>query len=400
MQRLFKLRQEFIDELLNDILPFWMERMKDDENGGFYGRMDGHNVIIKDSPKGAILNARILWTFSSAYLKLKDDKSLIFAERAKDYFFKHFFDDEFKGTYWMLDAEGNPADSKKQIYSQAFSIYALTEYYRATFDKSALDKALELFELIEKYSFDENKNGYFEAYSREWKLLEDLRLSEKDANEKKTMNTHLHILEAYTNLYRVYKDEKLAAKLDNLIYLFLDKIINKDTHHLDLFFDEDWNCKSSIVSYGHDIEASWLLYEAACVLGNKVLTANVKHESLKIAKAALEGLNAKGGLVNEMNYLTGHVDDNSDWWPQAEAIVGFLNAWQLSKDKYYLQKVIDVWEFTKNNIIDSCNGEWFWSVNNKGKKNTENDKAGFWKCPYHNSRMCLEIIERTNNLLE
>lgn len=397
MQGLMKFRQEIIDELLNDILPFWMERMKDDENGGFYGRMDGHNLIINDSPKGAILNARILWTFSSVYLKLKDEKSLIFANRAKDYLFKYFFDDEHKGTYWMLDAKGNPVDTKKQIYSQAFFIYALTEYYRATSDKSALDKAIELFELIEKYSFDENKNGYFEAFSCEWILLEDLRLSDKDANEKKTMNTHLHILEAYTNLYRVYKDERLAGKLDNLIYLFLDKIINKDTHHLDLFFDEDWNCKSTIVSYGHDIEASWLLYEAACVLGNKVLTANVKHESLRIAKAALEGLSLRGGLINEMNYSTGHVDDNSDWWPQAEAIVGFMNAWQLSNDKYYLQKVYDVWEFTKNNIIDTGQGEWFWSVNNKGKKNTENDKAGFWKCPYHNSRMCLEIIERTEN---
>jgi mannobiose 2-epimerase len=400
MQNLIIFRQEIFNELLNDILPFWMEKMRDDDFGGFYGRMDGKNNVIKDSPKGGILNARILWTFSSVYLNIKDEKSLSFANRAKDYFYKYFFDDNYGGTYWMLDAKGNPVDSKKQIYSQAFSIYALVEYYRATSDKSALDKAVELFGLIEKFSFDENKNGYFEAFSQDWKLLDDLRLSDKDANEKKTMNTHLHILEAYTNLYGVYKNQKLAEKLDNLIYLFLDKIINKETHHLDLFFDEDWNCKSTVVSYGHDIEASWLLYEAAEVLGNKVLTTNVKHESLRIAKAALEGINSNGGLINEMDYLNGHVDKKSDWWPQAEAIVGFVNAWQLNGDKYYLQKAYDVWKYIKANIIDNDQGEWYWSVDEFRNKDFKNDKAGFWKCPYHNSRMCLEVIKRTDNLLK
>ena len=244
MQNEFSIiKQEIYDELTKNILPFWMERMVDEKNGGFFGQINGENKLVSEAPKGGILNARILWTFSSAVLNLKNSQYLTFAERAKNYILNHFFDAENGGTYWMLHADGTPADTKKQIYSQAFFIYALTELHRASGDEECLSKAKDLFHLIEKHSFDSEKNGYFEAYSRDWQLLDDLRLSEKDANEKKTMNTHLHILEAYTNLYRVWKDENLEKQLQNLIELFLTKIINPRTHHLDLFFDEDWNCK-------------------------------------------------------------------------------------------------------------------------------------------------------------
>jgi len=391
---LIKLKEEVYDELTQDILPFWTKKMKDSKNGGYFGQMTGKNQLVKNAPRGGILNARILWTFSCAAFHLKNEAYLKEAEHAKEYIFNHFFDEEFGGTYWMLNADGSPADTKKQIYSQAFFIYALVEFYRASGNETALEKAKELFSLIEKYSFDKDKNGYFEAYSRDWILLDDVRLSEKDANEKKTMNTHLHLLEAYTHLFRVWKNPLLEKQLKNLINLFLEKIINSETYHLNLFFDENWVCKSSIQSFGHDIEASWLLDEAGMVLGDAETLKKVRNTVLRVADAAAEGLREDGGLMNEKNVETNHLDTNCDWWPQAEAVVGFFNAYQLSKKESYLEKAIHSWNFIKENLIDNENGEWYWSVSKDGYKDILNDKAGFWKCPYHNSRMCLELINR------
>ena len=391
---LLALEQELKDELTHNILPFWMDKMIDEEHGGFYGQMTGKNQLVTDAPKGGILNARILWSFSSAALHLKNPLYIEFARRTKEYAFKYFFDEQYGGAYWLLNADGTALDTKKQIYAQAFFIYAFVEYFRITAENDVLDKAIELFQLIEKYSFDTLQNGYFEAYSKDWELLEDLRLSEKDANEKKTMNTHLHILEAYTNLYRVWDDPLLEKQLRNLIEIFLEKIVNASTHHLDLFFDENWVCKSNLVSYGHDIEASWLLVEAARVLGDAELLLKTNALSLKIVAAASEGLQANGSIVNEKNNLTGHVDTNCDWWGQAEALLGFYNAFELTKDNAFAEKAIANWEFIKKYIVDKKNGEWHWAVSADGLIDKENDKAGFWKCPYHNSRMCLEMITR------
>ena len=388
------LKKELHHELTGNILPFWMNRMKDHERGGYYGRMTGMNALMVDAPKGGILHARILWTFSSAALRLQSEEYLAEARRAAAYIYAHFFDEREGGTYWMLHADGTPADTKKQIYSQAFFLYALTEYYRASGDEEALHRATALFRLIEQHSFDSVKNGYLEAYSHDWVLLEDLRLSEKDANEKKTMNTHLHLLEAYTQLYRVWKDATLAYQLRNLIDLFLEKIIDPVSGHLNLFFDEEWRCKSTLHSYGHDIEASWLLEEAAHVLGDEAMLRKLKPVTLQIAAAATEGLNESGGLINESDRVSGHRDERCDWWPQAEAVVGFFNAWQLSGEEEWLIKARNSWQFIKQQLVDNENGEWYWSVSPDGKKDRVNDKAGFWKCPYHNGRMCLELIER------
>jgi cellobiose epimerase len=392
--KLLQLKQELNRELTENILPFWMKKMVDNKRGGFYGQMTGEDELVPNAPKGGILNARILWTFSSAALHLKNPLYTEYAKRAKEYAFEHFFDAENGGTYWMLNADGTPADTKKQIYSQAFFIYALVEYYRVTGDKACLNKAIELFLLIEKYSFDKDQNGYFEAYSKDWILLEDLRLSDKDANEKKTMNTHLHVLEAYTNLFRVWKDPLLERQLKNLIEIFLERIVNPLTHHLDLFFDENWECKSTLISYGHDIEAAWLLEEAATVLGDPMLLKKIEDRALRIADAAAEGVQPNGSIVSEKNFVTGHIDTNCDWWPQAEAMVGFYNAYEFTEDKIYARKVLSAWDFIKENIVDKKGGEWHWSVSAKGEVNTVGDKAGFWKCPYHNGRMCLELIYR------
>jgi mannobiose 2-epimerase len=391
---LLQLKQELKEELTHNILPFWMDKMSDVKHGGFYGQMTGKDQLIPNAPKGGVLNARILWTFSAASLYFKNPVYIEYALRAKDFIFNHFFDDKNGGVYWELYADGSPSDTKKQIYNQAFFLYGLVEFCRATGDKDSLNKAIELFLLIERHSFDTDANGYFEAYSKDWVLLDDLRLSEKDANEKKTMNTHLHILEAYTNLLRVWDNQLLEKQLRNLIELFLDKIVNNQTFHLDLFFDENWNCKSTLHSYGHDIEAAWLLDEAAQVLGDIDLIRKVQVVTLKIANAAIEGLQSNGSIWNEKNYATGHVDTNCDWWPQAESMVGFFNAYEHTKDEVYARITLAAWEFIKENLVDRKKGEWHWSVSDTGEVDDVNDKAGFWKCPYHNSRMCFELMMR------
>ena len=390
------LKSEVKEELVTNILPFWMTKMIDSQNGGFYGRIDGSGRVHEDADKGCVLNARILWTFSSAYRILKNPEYIKAAERSKDYLLEYFFDKDFGGVYWLLDHKGNIIDGKKQIYAQAFAIYGLTEYYRITNDMTCLDKAIALYMLIEKQSYDDKLDGYFEAFSREWGNLDDLRLSAKDANEKKTMNTHLHVLEAYTNLYRIWKDDLLKKQLYRLINVFTDKIINSHTFNLNMFFDENWNNKTDFVSYGHNIESSWLIYEAALVLGDETIMKKVKGICLRIAESSKEGIMADGSMIYEKFFKTEHTDSDRHWWVQAETVIGYLNAFALSGEKEYLDMSLKAWRFISDNLIDRKNGEWYWSVDNDLLPNLKEDKAGFWKCPYHDSRMCLEIIERTN----
>ncbi len=393
-QSISTLKQEVQEVLTTNILPYWMNRMVDEENGGFYGRITGMEQRVPEAEKGAILNARILWTYSAAYRLLKKEEYLAMATRAKEYIIHHFYDKEFGGIYWSLDCKGAPLDTKKQIYALGFAIYGLSEYNRATGDKESLDYAVRLFESIEAHSFDAVKNGYCEALTREWDEIEDMRLSEKDANERKTMNTHLHILEPYTNLYRVWKDERLKKQLYNLILIFTDKILNRETGHLQLFFDDDWNSKYRIVSYGHDIEASWLIHEAALELGDKDLLAKVEPIVKQIAIAASEGFTSEGGMIYEKNPDTYRVDADRHWWVQAETVVGYMNLFQYFNDKEALQKAIACWDFIRKYLIDRENGEWYWSIRADGTVNREDDKAGFWKCPYHNGRMCMEVLMR------
>ena len=389
------MKQEVQDVLQTNILPFWLDKMIDRENRGFYGRIDGHGVLRPDAEKGAILNARILWTFSAAYRVLKRPEYLAAATRAKDYILEHFYDKEFGGIYWSLDSLGRPKDTKKQFYAIGFAIYGLSEYARATADREALDYAIRLFECIEQHSLDRKDNGYIEACTREWGKIEDMRLSDFDANYPKSQNTHLHIIEPYTNLFRIWKDERLEKALRNLINIFTDKILNPETHHLDLFFDNDWTRGAGhLESYGHDIECSWLMHEAALVLGDEEVLRKVEPIVKLVAKASEKGLNADGSMVHEANVDTGHVDDDLHWWVQAEAVVGFFNIYQYFGDEQALEKATHCWQYIKQNLIDNENGEWYWSRHADGTLNLEDDKAGFWKCPYHNGRMCLELIER------
>ena len=380
----------FKNELENNILAFWIDKMQDTEHGGFYGQIDGNNTLHPEANKGAILNARILWTFSSAYRILKKKEYLDMAQRAFDYITAYFLDREYGGVYWELDYKGNPVSTKKQTYVQGFMLYGFSEFYRATGNKQALELAKEFFYLIEK-CHDSELGGYLEAYTQDWKPIEDMRLSDKDANEKKTMNTHLHVLEPYTNLCRVWDNEQLKAAQKRLIGIFTERILDKKTNHLNLFFDEEWNVKSTAISYGHDIEASWLLFEAADVLGDRDLLAEIKNISLDIADAASEGLQAEGSMIYEKD--GNHIDGDRHWWVQAESVVGYMYAYKNSKDIAYKEKASRIWNYIRNQIVDQENGEWYWSRKEDGTINQKDDKAGFWKCPYHNGRMCMEMIE-------
>jgi len=396
--RIKEMKEEMLLELTGNILPFWMGKMRDDLNGGFAARISGKGEKDGNACKGAILNARILWTFSAAYRILGRPEYLETATRAKREIIDRFYDRKFGGVYWSLTPEGEPADRKKQIYALGFAIYGLSEYCRATGDAEALEYAVRLFRDIERHSYDPAGNGYFEAFAEDWSEIGDMRLSDKDINECKTMNTHLHILEPYTALYRVWKTPELEERLRNLIKLFTCRIMDSKTGHLRLFFNENWESSHDIISYGHDIEASWLLYEAADVLGDKGLLAEIAPAVVSTANAAAEGFLPDAGMIYESESLTGAIDADRHWWVQAETVVGYFNLWQMTGREDALERAFGCWEFIKRHIIDKTGGEWYWSLRSDGSVNTDDDKAGFWKCPYHNGRMCMEIIERTEKI--
>lgn len=387
---------EFIESLLSElenIMSYWMNHAVDNKNGGFYGTILSSGVPVKDANKGSILNGRILWSFSAAYNFNKNPEYLKAADRAFNYISEFFIDKKNSGVFWELDYSGKPVNTRKQAYALGFAIYGLSEYYKASGNQRSLELAQELFWTIEKHLLDKNDGGYIEALSEKWEPLEDMRLSLKDANEPKSMNTHLHILEPYTNLYRHWKNPILADSIRKLIRIFLDKIIDKKTAHFNLFFDMDWKVKSSIVSYGHDIEGSWLLLEAAEELGDKELIEEVKAMALRMVDVTKEeGADSDGSIFYERE--ANHLDTDKHWWPQAEAMVGYVNAWQLTGNKKYMDEAEKVWNFIKLRIIDHEIGEWFWKVDRKGYPYINEEKAGFWKCPYHNTRALIEVVSR------
>ena len=393
MNRLHQYKKELSEEL-NSILNYWIENTIDELNGGFFGKIDNANDIYTTAPKGAVLNARILWTFSAAYNFKKDDTYLPTAKRAFEYIKDHFIDKQYGGVFWTVDSTGNPLDTKKQIYALAFGIYGLSEYYTASKDEEALSIAISLYDAIEMHSYDTINKGYAEAFARDWKETGDLRLSAKDANEKKTMNTHLHIIEAYANLYKAHPSSPLKHAILELLALFDVYFINKKTFHLKLFFDEAWNEKPDVISYGHDIEAAWLLRQCAEIIQHEEWISTYRKHAVKITDAAAEGLDKDGGMWYEYEPSHQKLIKEKHWWPQAEAMVGFFNAWQLTNDEKYLKHSINSWQFIKEYLIDKKNGEWFWGVKEDHSVMQNEDKAGLWKCPYHNSRACLEIINR------
>ena len=386
---------------LDNILDYWIKYAPDDVHGGFAGKVDNNNQVIKESPKGVVLNCRILWTFSAAYRIKRTDNLRMIAARSFKYILDYFSDLDFGGLYWLVDYQGKPIDSKKQIYAQAFGIYALSEYFRSTGEPSARELAIDLFELIETHSYDKEHYGYIDAFSRDWKEMDDLRLSEKDANEKKTMNTHLHVIEAYANLYCVWPDSLLKKRITELLDIFYMKIINANSSHLRLFFDERWNSKTDLISYGHDIEAAWLLLDTAQIIKEKGIVEKYKKIAVSIAEVVLEqGVDKDGGIWYEYEPTNQKLIKEKHWWPQAEAMLGFFNAWEISGDLRFLDASMKVWDFTKRYILDHKNGEWYWGVRDDYSVMAAEDKIGIWKCPYHNARTCMELVKRIDCILK
>jgi mannobiose 2-epimerase len=386
-------KKKAILEVKENILPFW-RNMADEENNGFFGEADFHGKPDKTADKGCILNSRILWTFSAAYRIFGDNEYKAYARRACDFLSSAFLDTTHGGLYWLVDHTGKALDTRKQFYNIAFGIYALSEHYRAAGDKSSLELAMALFGAAEQYGLDPVAGGYIEACNREWRGIDDFRLSGKDLNCPKSMNTNLHVLEAYTNLVRVCGDERARAALKDILHITLEKIINSDWH-FDLFFDMNWNSLTKDISYGHDIEGSWLLYEAALAVGDKNLISKVKQTALAIAEVtytiAIDRKN--GGLISGCD-AAGDNHAKKEWWPQAEAVVGFYNAYQLSGDQKYFDAADNIWSYIQNHFVDHTHGEWHNELSFDNTPDASMPKAGFWKCPYHNARACLEVVER------
>lgn len=377
---------------LNNILTYWESNTIDIENGGFIGHIDYPNKKQPKRNKGIILNSRILWAFSAASNYYKDNRYKDICERSFTYLKKYFKDEVFGGVFWEVDYLGFPVNKRKQSYAQAFTLYALSEYYIFSKNEEAKSWATTIFNLLENKAFDIKNNGYTEAFNENWTNISDMRLSEKDENVAKTMNTHLHILEAYTTFYKINPTKKVKAALLNLLRIFRDKFLTEE-YHFHLFFDENWNLKSSVYSYGHDVETAWLLIEAAKVINEKYVLKEIEEIGLKVInKFMTVAIDKEGGVMNEINTETNHIDTDRHWWQQAEAIVGLYYAYQITKEDKYINEVFKIWNFIDKYIIDHAHGEWFWLVNEKGKHNPEDEKVGMWKCPYHNSRACIQVL--------
>ena len=394
--KLGRLASGMLDELQHRMLPYWVENTVDEDNGGFLGQIRQNGEPVHDAAKGSVLNARILWSFAAAHRLLGDDHFRKLAERARSYLTEHFWDPVHGGVFWTVDKAGNALEARKQTYAQAFALYGLSEYHRATGDKDALGRAIEVYELIETQTADAEHGGYLEALSRSWERIEDVRLSDKDLNAPKNMNTHLHVMEAYTNLLRAWPDPSLRGKLASLVGLFLEKIVDTDRHHLHTFFDMDWKPVTDVISFGHDIEASWLLLEAVDVLGDTALRDQVRAAAIALAGATLkDGIDTDSGLVNEVR-PDGETDSDKYWWVQAEALVGFVNAYQETRSADFIEAALATWDFARRHLM--AEDEWYFRVDRDGQPYPGDDKVGMWKCPYHGVRACLEVISRADSI--
>ena len=387
--------QRVSDQLFGHIMPFWCGPALDHEQGGWMGWLSNDLKPDRTQPKGLIVNSRILWAFSAVHRARPEKLFQQMAGRALDFVMNRFWDAQQGGAFWRLDDTGRVLDDSKKIYGQAFYIYALAEYHQAFGGNAALERAIQLFELIERHAHDPKHGGYIEVCRRDWSEAgAEARLSDKDMNEKKSMNNHLHVLEAYTNLYRAWPEPRVAERLRELVQLFEQRILDARTQHFHHFFDETWRVRSDTYTFGHDIEGTWLLCEAAEVLGDDALLKRVQAVALRMAEVALrEGMDADGALAYEGK--GGKViDPGRECWPQAEAVVGFLNAFQLSGDAKFFAAARRVWDFIENRLVDRVHGEWFWRINADGQPDLKLPKVSEWKGPYHGSRACLETLHR------
>jgi len=380
--------QEVRENLTSCILPYWL-KLKD-PRGGFYGEVTADGTVLYDAPRGVILNARIIWSFAAAYQALHETSYLVAAVHARDYFLEHFCDHKYGGVYWSVDKDGERLDTKKQLYAQGFAIYGLSELYKVTRDDEVLKNAVNLYKVVETYFADQEYGGYIEALARDFSPLEDMSLSAHDINADKTMNSHLHILEAYANLYQVWPDEELKGAVERLLGIIVTRVMAADGH-LQLYFRRDWSVMPGGVSYGHDIETSWLALECAFALKDLDIVNRVRPWALAMGRAGNEGLLADGSLRYE-KLPDGTFDDSRQWWVQAETVVGNLWLWKYHSDPLGTERALAAWGYIRDHLVDDQAGEWWWAVLPDGSLDLSQPKAGFWKCPYHNTRMCLQVL--------
>lgn len=379
-----------IKHILEDNILSWWEGIADCR-GGFFGQVDGKGNINEKASRGAVLNARILWTYSTAYRLLGKKEYLLQASNAKEYFIKHFIDHKYGGVYWSVDCNGEREDSKAQLYAQGFAIYGLSEFYAATGDDEALKAAVNIYKITETHFADHENGGYIEALDRDFSPLGDMRLSDKDKNVDKTMNSHLHLLEGYASLYKVWPDAGLKKNITDLMEILRTKIFNTETGHLNLYFDMAWNVIGQGISYGHDIETSWLALECAFILKDFDEVNKIKPVCKVLYEKGMEGYQPDGSLIYEI-HEDGSIDDSRQWWVEAETVVANLWAWKyLDKEEgaALAQKSLD---YIKTHLINWEGGEWYWDCDAQGRPNVRDDKAGPWKCPYHNGRMCFQAL--------
>lgn len=399
-EQLIKLFRSRVQEELNgNIMPFWLNHAMDQENSGFIGRMSNNLVIDSGSPKGLILNARLLWTFSAMARFTQNKKCLQMARYAYQTLINDFWDPQYGGAFWAIGRDGKPINSQKKTYGQAFLIFGLAEYHLLTQDAEALSLAKQLFELLETCAWDEEHLGYFEVMDRDWTLSRRQQLSDGDLEAPKSMNTHLHLLEAYTHFYSTWRSGWLAKQLKHLLSIFEQHILDPATGHFRLFFDTEWNSLTNQISFGHDIEGSWLLHRAAEILQDPGWLETIGPLSVRIAEAVYEkGLDQRYGLMYESDG-NGLLNAETHFWCQAEAVVGFLNAFQLSGRDLFFETAWKIWQFIEAHQIDKQHGEWFWKLDKNGRPDDTMPKISEWKCPYHNGRACIETIQRLTTLL-
>jgi mannobiose 2-epimerase len=379
---------EIIDDLLNNILPFWVKYSRDEKRGGFYGAVGYNGSPNLTASKGLVLNARILWGFSTAYRVLGDQIYEEYADRARQYLQDYFYDTEYGGYYWMLDTSGTPTTTTKMTYGNAFVIYGLSEHYRATGDAVSLQRAIAQYETFESKIYDRKYRGYVEDFDRDWSEL--FRIPEATV---KSTNTQIHVLESYVNLHRSWKNATLEASIYKLIDVFLNDILDRSTWHQKMNMMMNWYVTEPTFSYGHDIEIAWLLLEAAEELENQTLIAQLKEIAVHLVDVQIaEGFDKNGALTYEKQ--PDFFDDNLEWWPQAEAMNAFFNIYQFTKNETYIDKAQVLWNWIKKNMIDYEFGEWIRTVRANGTVESKFDKIDEWKCPYHNVRMGIQAYQR------
>lgn len=381
------------------IADWWVAHAIDEHHGGFHGEIDEHNQPVAGAGKSIILNCRILWFFSRVARFIPKPEYHFVATRAFQYLMSRFWDVDFGGVYWMLDAEGCAVDVRKHAYAQAFAVYGLSAYYDLTDDESALITAVACFELLEKHVRDGQYGGYFEARSREWGLIEDVRLSEKEDNSPKTMNTHLHVLEAYTALNASLGMEsrhkpEVETALSNLLSVFCSYIVNCDSGHTRLFLSERWADRSKAYSFGHDIEASWLITDAIRSLSPSQSAAEHYWRQVRVLGrvAMRDGIRPNGSMAEEFLWPE-QAFSRGSWWVQAEAMVGLANMWAIGEGQEYLDASLKIWEHIQLNFIDRTGGEWFWYSRGDREATERAYKAGAWKGPYHNGRAMMQMFK-------